>query len=133
WERVASKAAELGVRVCLMRTGIVLGPGGGALGQLALPFRLFLGGYVGTGRQWISWVHIDDVVGLFRFAVERQDASGPINVTAPEPAPNRDLAQVLGSAMRRPTWLPVPSFALRIGIGEVADQLVVGPRGLPAA
>jgi uncharacterized protein (TIGR01777 family) len=133
WEQVAERASELGVRVCLMRIGIVLGPGGGALAQLALPFRFFLGGYIGSGKQWISWVHVDDVVGLFRFAIEREDASGPINVTAPEPATNRELAHALGSAMGRPSWLPVPSFALRVALGELADQILVGQRALPAA
>jgi uncharacterized protein len=133
WEQAAMQAVVLGVRVCTMRIGIVLGPGGGALAQLALPFRFFLGGYVGSGKQWISWVHIDDVVGLFRFAVERADATGAINVTAPEPATNRQLAQTLGSVLGRPSWVPAPAFALRIVLGELAESLLVGQRVLPAA
>jgi len=133
WERAAMEALRLGVRVCVIRQGLVFGPGGGALQPLAIPFRFFIGGHVGSGDQWVSWIHIDDVVGLFRFAIERADASGPINGTAPEPVTNAQLARTLGSVLSRPSWVPVPSFALRIVLGELAEQILVSQRAVPAA
>lgn len=133
WEAAALQAERLGVRVVLMRTGIVLGPGGGALERLALPFRLFVGGPIGSRRQWLPWVHIDDVLGLFRLALERSDLSGPLNVTAPEPVTMEEFAAAIGGVLRRPSWLPAPWLLLRITLGEVADALVVSQRVLPVA
>jgi uncharacterized protein (TIGR01777 family) len=115
-----------------MRQGVVLGPSGGALERMALPYRFFVGGRIGSGHQWVSWIHLDDVVGLFRFVLEHPEASGPINVTAPEPVTNAELARTIGSAMGRPAWMPVPSFALHLAIGELAYALLTGQRVIPS-
>jgi hypothetical protein len=131
WEAAAAPARALGVRVAILRLGLVLGPDGGALPRLAAPFRFFVGGPLGTGKQWVSWVHIDDVVGLFRFALERPDVVGPINVTAPAPARNRDFSATVARALGRPSWLPVPGIALRLVLGEIADSLLGGQRVAP--
>jgi len=133
WEAAAQNAAELGTRVVLIRQGIVLGPGGGALPALALPFRLFMGGTIGSGKQWVSWVHIDDVVGLYRFAIDRPDVVGPINATAPVPVTNRELAAALGRALGRPSWLPVPAAPVRVVLGGLGDAILTGQRVIPAA
>ncbi|MBM2809985.1 MAG: hypothetical protein HW416_744 [Chloroflexi bacterium] len=132
WEHEAIAAAELGIRTVLLRCGIVLGRDGGALRPLSIPFQAFLGGHVGSGRQWVSWVHMDDVVGLFRLAIEREDASGPINLTAPETVTNRELSRSLGRVLGRPSWLPVPAFVLRLTLGEMAEALLISQRVAPA-
>jgi uncharacterized protein (TIGR01777 family) len=132
WEAAARQAEALGVRVALMRIGIVLGSGGGALPRLALPYRLFVGGPLGTGRQWVSWVHIDDVVGLFRFAIESSQVAGPVNVTAPKPITMSIFAESLGRAMGRPAWFRVPPVALKLALGELGGALLKGQRAVPA-
>lgn len=132
WEEAARQAEGLGVRVVLARTGVVLGKGGGALPRLALPFRLFVGGPIGSGREWFPWVHLDDVIGLLRFVLERPEASGPINLVAPEPVTMADFAEAVGRVLRRPSWLPVAWFALRLVLGEIADALMVSQRVVPA-
>ncbi len=132
WEEEARAAEALGVRVVLLRTGLVLGRGGGALPRLAMPFRLFLGGPLGGGRQWMPWIHIDDVVGIIRLALERGDMAGPVNVTAPGPVRNREFARALGRALGRPAVLPAPAFALRLALGDMADALLLsGQRAVP--
>jgi uncharacterized protein (TIGR01777 family) len=133
WESAARRAEQLGARVVLMRQGIILAPGGGVLPILALPFRFFLGGIIGSGDQWISWVHIDDVIGLYRFAIEHAEAAGPINVTAPEAATNSELSAAVGRTLGRPAWVPVPAVGLRFLLGEQADMVITGQRVLPAA
>jgi len=132
WEAAARPATELGVRVVLPRLGVVIGRGGEALRYLALPVRLFLGGHLGSGRQWVSWIHLDDVVGIYRLALEHGEVSGPLNVTAPQPVSNRDLAQALGRVLGRPIWAPVPGWAMRLVLGELADTLLFGQRAMPA-
>lgn len=132
WEAAAQRAADLGVRVVLLRQGVVLGSGGGALPRITLPFRLFVGGPIGSGMQWVSWVHIEDVVGLFRLAIDCPDANGPMNVTAPEPVRYRDFAAAVGRALGRPSWLPVPPLGLRAALGELAEALLAGQRACPA-
>jgi uncharacterized protein (TIGR01777 family) len=129
WEREALRAAELGMRVACIRTGIVLGPDGGALARLLPIFKLGLGGVIGSGRQWNSWVHIDDVVGIYLLAIDR--AEGTLNATAPEPVRNVDFTWALASALHRPAFLPVPAFALRAIFGEGASVLTTGQRVLP--
>ena len=106
WEAAALRAVDLGTRTVVLRMGVVIGPGGGALDRLVMPFRWFVGGPIGFGNRWLPWIHIDDVVGLFRFALEREDVSGPINAVAPEPATYRDLAVAIGRALGRPSWCP---------------------------
>ena len=131
WEGAALKAEEAGVRTVLIRTGIVLGREGGALQQMAFPFRLFVGGRVGSGRQWFSWIHIDDLVGIILHAIDTESVRGPLNATSPEPRTNADFSKALGRALGRPSWLPVPALSLRLLFGEGADILVTGQRVLP--
>ncbi len=128
WEREASRAGELGMRVARIRTGIVLGRGG-ALARLLPIFKLGLGGVIGSGRQWNSWIHIDDVVGIYLLAIDRAD--GALNATAPEPVRNVDFTRALASALHRPAFLPVPAFAVRAIFGEGASILTTGQRALP--
>lgn len=131
WEAVTAGVEDLGVRRAVLRTGVVLASDGGALPRMLLPFRLFAGGPVGSGRQWVPWIHIADEVGAIRFLLERDDASGPFNLTAPEPVTNRDFSRALGRALGRPSWLPAPAFALRLALGEMASLLLTGQRAVP--
>jgi uncharacterized protein (TIGR01777 family) len=131
WEAEAVKAEALGVRVCRVRTGIVLGVDGGALKQMLLPFRLGIGGRMGSGRQWMSWVAREDLVALIRWLVEHDNARGAYNGTAPAPVTNAQFARTLGAALHRPALLPTPAFALRLLFGEMSDLLVTGQRVVP--
>jgi uncharacterized protein (TIGR01777 family) len=131
WEEEAKAVVRHGVRLALLRTGVVLGPGGGALPRMMLPFELFVGGPVGSGRQVLSWIHRDDLVGLIRFALENDHVSGPINVTAPGPVTNRQFARVLGRVMGRPSFMPTPGFLLRLALGEMSDLVLAGQRVVP--
>lgn len=134
WEQEALKARNWGVRVVLLRQGLVLGARGGALGRLLLPFRLFAGGPLGSGRQPWSWVHLDDVVGLIGFAIRTPAVQGPVNATAPDPHTNAGFSRVLGRVLRRPSWLPAPGFALRLLLGEMAEAMILqGQDVYPAA
>jgi hypothetical protein len=134
WEAAAVAAESLGVRVVRLRIGVVLGEGGGALSALLTPFKMGVGGPTGSGQQWMSWVHRDDVVGLIQFALQRDDAQGALNATAPNPARNREFAQTLGKVLHRPTFLPTPPFAMKLMFGEMADLLLLnGQRVIPAA
>lgn len=129
WEREARRAEALGMRVAIVRTGIALGSDGGALAKMLPPFRAGVAGRIGTGRQWLSWVHVDDVVGVYQMALDGK--SGPLNATAPNPVTNATLTQALGEALHRPTKLVVPTIALRMLLGEGADMLLTGQRALP--
>ncbi|HLH15112.1 MAG TPA: TIGR01777 family oxidoreductase [Solirubrobacteraceae bacterium] len=131
WEHEASRPLE-GLRVALTRTGVVLSPRGGALAKMLPPFRLGVGGPVGGGRQYVPWVHLDDVVGALAHCLADERAAGPINVTAPAPATNAQLARALGRALHRPAVLPVPALALRVLYGEMASIVLSGQRALPA-
>jgi uncharacterized protein len=155
WENEANRATELGVRTALVRSGVVIGgdnttslpidlkgaslarPGlvlkteEGALPLLVLPFQFFAGGPILPGTQWISWIHIDDIVGILLMALEDERVNGPINATAPQPAQNRTFAETIGRVMGRPSWLPVPGIAVRLMMGEMADMVVTGQRVLP--
>jgi uncharacterized protein (TIGR01777 family) len=132
WESAAAAAATT-TRVVLLRTGLALDRTAGALPRLALPFHLMVGGPVSSGRQWWSWIHVDDWVAMARWAIEREELSGPINLTAPAPVTNREFATTLGRVLRRPAGLPAPAFALRLALGEMADALILtGQRVLPA-
>jgi uncharacterized protein len=132
WEAEALPAASPSVRVVLLRTGIVLERGGGALSKLMLPFRFFAGGRMGSGRQYVSWIHRIDWMEMVRWLVESPDVAGPVNATAPEPVTNAELARSLGRALHRPALVPAPAFALRLLLGEMADSVVTGQRVLPA-
>jgi uncharacterized protein (TIGR01777 family) len=131
WEAEAKPAEALGARVVLLRLGVVLGSGGGALKKMALPFKLFAGGPLGSGAQWLSWVHLDDVVGAVIFALSKESLAGPVNVTAPAALRNRDFSAALARALGRPSWAPAPAFALRAALGEMADMLLTGQRASP--
>jgi uncharacterized protein len=134
WEDAARPAVDAGIRTVFLRTAPVLTGRGGILPQMALPFRLFVGGRIASGRQWMSWVSLDDVLGIIRFLVDHDDVRGPVNVTAPQPVTNRELTAALGRALHRPTLLPVPAAALRVVLGSGrADSLVlVSQRVVPA-
>lgn len=133
WERAADSAAPLGIRVAKIRTGIVLGKDGGALQKMLPPFRLGLGGPIGSGRQWMSWIHIEDIVGLFVHALENPSLRGAVNGVAPNPVTNADFTRALGSALRRPAILPVPAFAVKLMFGEMGDVILGSQRVLPKA
>jgi uncharacterized protein (TIGR01777 family) len=132
WESAAREAERHGVRVVTLRIGVVLGAGGGMLSRLLLPFECGLGGPMGSGRQWISWIHLDDIVGLILHAIAIETVRGPMNGTAPEPVRNADFSQALAHALRRPALLRVPAFVLRLTFGEMAEDLMLaGQRVLP--
>ncbi len=131
WEAAAQEAHRLDVRVALVRTGVVLAQHGGALKQMLLPFKLGLGGPVGNGKQWVSWIHLDDIVGTYLTALDTAEANGPINGTAPEPLRNKAFSKCLAAALHRPCIFPIPAFALRLRFGEVADVIIGGQRVLP--
>jgi uncharacterized protein len=132
WEDAAAAARELGLRVVQVRTGVVLDSDGGALSKMLAPFRLGVGGPVAGGRQYISWIHAKDLVGMMLAAIEDERWSGPVNATAPEPATNRDFSKVLGRVLGRPALLPVPGAALRVLYGDMAEIVTSGARVLPA-
>ncbi len=132
WEQEALAAGELGCRVVLLRTGVVLGEKGGALGKMLLPFRLYAGGPVGSGKQWFPWVHRDDVAGVILFALANPALSGPVNVVAPGCVTMKEFCAVLGAALSRPSWLPVPAFPLRAALGEMAGMILTGQRAVPS-
>ena len=132
WEAAAMGAASM-MRVVLLRTGLVLDSTGGALPKLALPFKLFAGGRVGSGDQYWSWIHRDDWTRLVRWAIDSPEIKGPINLTAPSPVTNREFAEALAHALHRPALAPAPAFAMRIALGEMADAMILsGQRVLPA-
>ena len=132
WEEQAEQATRLGIRVVLMRGGLVLSTRGGALPRILPPFKLCVGGPLGSGGQWMSWIHIDDEVAVIRYAIDEEAIHGPLNCTAPYPVSNKDFSRELGKSLGRPSWMPVPAFALRLLFGEMADTLLQGQRVLPA-
>jgi uncharacterized protein len=131
WEAAAGEAAFHGMRVIVLRTGMVLEGNGGALPRLALPFRLFLGGPVMPGTQWISWIHRDDWVGLIEWALANTTISGPINMVAPHPVKMVELCRTLATVLRRSSWFPVPELVLRLALGELASLMTTGQRVAP--
>lgn len=130
WEETAQRAEALGIRVVLVRTGLVLATDGGFLKRLLLPFKLGLGGPLGNGRQWMPWIHLADQIALMDFLLQRGQASGPYNACAPQPVRNREFARALGRAVHRPAMLPAPAFVLRVGLGELSGLLLGGQRAL---
>jgi uncharacterized protein (TIGR01777 family) len=131
WEAEAARAETAGTRVTCLRLGIVLDRDGGALEQMLLPFRLGIGGPLGSGRQWMPWIHRADVIGLMLFALETASLSGALNVSAPEPVRNRDFGRTLGKVLHRPALLPAPGFALRLLLGEFASEVLGSRRVVP--
>lgn len=131
WEKEAFIAAEKGIRVAVMRFGIVLGNDGGAMAQMLPAFRRFVGGPLGTGRQWFPWIHMQDLLAAIEFVLESPSLSGPFNFTAPHPVRNRQLASALGRVLGRPSFLPAPRAMLRLAMGEVGSVLVQSQRAVP--
>lgn len=131
WETEALKATELGIRVVTVRIGLVLGNGGGLLTQVLPPFKMGVGGKLGSGNQWMSWIHVEDVVGILLHAMDSESVNGPLNATAPAPVRNTEFTRTLGSVLRRPTLFPVPKFGLALLMGEFADFVVLSQRVLP--
>jgi len=131
WENSTARVEELGVRRAIIRTGVVLSNQGGALVRMILPFRLFVGGRLGSGRQWFPWIHIEDEVRAIRFIIENDTASGVFNLCAPNPITNGEFACVLARVLGRPAVIPVPAVVLRLVLGELADALLTGQRAVP--
>jgi uncharacterized protein len=131
WEAEAQAFSGVARRTVCVRTGVVLGKGGGALAKMVTPFKLFGGGPVGSGKQWTSWIHLDDLVSLYLFALDDARAQGPLNGSAPNPCTMKELAAALGRALHRPSWLPVPAAAVRAMFGEGATVVLDGQRVLP--
>lgn len=132
WEKEASRAEQSGFRTAYTRFGIILGKEEGALPRMALPYKMFVGGTVLPGNQWMSWVHIADVARAIRFTAETEAVSGPVNVTAPEPVTMKEFGIILGSVLGRPHWMPVPPFALKIAMGEMSQLVLEGQKVLPS-
>jgi hypothetical protein len=133
WEEEANRAQSLGVRVALLRTGIVLGKDKGALAKMVPPFKFFVGGRLGTGKQWMPWIHIEDEVGLILFLMANENAHGAFNGTAPNPVTMEEFCKALGNVLKRPSWAPVPASALTLLLGEMAEMLLTGQRAVPKA
>lgn len=131
WEAATAPVEAMGVRRAVIRTGVVLDPEGGALPKMAMPFRFFVGGPLGNGRQWVPWIHYQDEIAAIRFLIETETASGPFNLTAPNPVRNRELAKALGYVMSRPAIAPAPGFAIELVVGEMANAVLEGQRVLP--
>lgn len=131
WEETAQRAESLGIRVVLVRTGLVLADEGGMLQRLLPPFKMGMGGPIGNGRQWMPWVHIEDQIALIDFLMSRDDARGPYNACAPSPVRNRDFAKTLASVLHRPSFMPMPAVALRVLLGELSILLLGGQRAQP--
>ena len=132
WEETAQRAEALGIRVILIRTGLVLSAEGGFLSRLLLPFKMGLGGPLGSGRQWMPWIHINDQIALIDFLLHQEDTSGPYNACAPKPVRNREFAKTLGSVLHRPTFMPMPALALKVCLGELSSLLLGGQKAVPA-
>jgi hypothetical protein len=129
WEKAADDIR--GVRLVKLRIGLVLGTSGGAFPLVTLPYRLFVGGRVGSGRQWMSWIHIRDMVGIIAFAIDHKVVTGPVNCTAPHPVTNDEFGRAVARALGRPHWFPVPAVLLKVAFGEMAEVLLKGQRVLP--
>ena len=131
WEAAARAAEELGMRVALTRTGVVLSESGGALAKMLLPFKLGVGGPVARGDQYMPWIHTEDVVGAWLFCIDHEAASGPLNFSAPEPVTNKQLSKTLGKVLGRPAIAPVPAFAIKVLYGEMSSIVTTGVRAVP--
>jgi hypothetical protein len=125
WEEATAPAAEAGVRVVNLRIGVVLSPSGGLLARLLLPFKLCLGGRVGSGRQYMSWISLEDLIGVIEHALERRELVGPVNAVAPGALTNRDFAKALGRALHRPAWMPLPAWVVRLVFSEMGTALML--------
>jgi uncharacterized protein (TIGR01777 family) len=133
WEAASQAAAKAGIRTVMARLGIVLSPSGGALGKMLTPFRLGLGGRVGSGGQWWSWVVLDDVIGAIEYVMNTNTLAGPVNLVSPSPVTNREFTRSLASALSRPALFPLPAFAARLALGQMADELLLASQRVEPA
>lgn len=131
WENKAKVVESQNIRTVFMRFGVVLGKEGGALPLMALPYKLYAGGTVGSGEQWVSWVHVDDVVRAISFAIENDHLRGPVNVTSPSPIKMKEFGKTIGTVLHRPHWLPVPSFAMKMALGQKSSLVLEGQYVIP--
>ncbi len=131
WETEALRAKQKGTRVVITRFGVVLGRDGGALRQMTLPFRLFVGGRMGSGRQWFSWIHVEDLCRAAQFVIDNKQIEGPVNFTAPQPVRNEELARALGKALKRPSFMIAPGFMIKLMLGEFGSVVLKGQRVVP--
>ncbi|PHS22551.1 MAG: TIGR01777 family protein [Methylophaga sp.] len=125
WEAVALKAEKLGIRTCLLRTGIVLGKNGGALSKMLPPFKMYLGGKIGHGKQWMSWIHIDDLIGIILHCINHDNLTGAVNGTSPNPVTNQVFTKTLGMLLKRPTILPMPAIVVKLLMGQMGEELLL--------
>jgi uncharacterized protein (TIGR01777 family) len=133
WEDASHLAERTGIRTINLRIGLVLSPRGGALEKMLLPFKFGLGGRLGSGKQWLSWIHIDDIVGAIHHVIHHRSIAGPVNMTAPNPVTNADFTRTLAAVLHRPAFLPVPAIGARLAFGEMAEELLLtGQRVVPA-
>lgn len=132
WEAAAAESETEGIRTVYMRFGVILGKEEGALPRMALPYKLFAGGTIGSGEQWLSWIHIEDVARAAIFCMEQEDMKGPVNFTAPSPATMSRMGKAIGKALRRPHWMPVPSFMLKAALGEMSILILQGQKVFPS-
>lgn len=130
WENEAYKADNGLTRVVTLRLGVVIGPEG-ALNRMSLPFKFYLGGPMGTGKQWLPWIHVQDLARLIRFVIEHRELVGPVNAVAPQTVRMNEFSKTLGEILKRPSWLPVPEFLLHIVLGQMAEMLIYGQRAIP--
>ena len=132
WEQQAKAIEALGIRTCYLRTGIVLGKNGGALSKMIPPFKMGLGGPIGNGKQWMSWIHMEDLIGIIRYAIDNETISGAVNGTAPEPVTNKAFSSTLGKALKRPAFFPMPAFVVKLMFGQMGEELLLaGQRVIP--
>ena len=131
WETEASKAREFNIRTVFCRFGIILDKADGALPRIALPYKLLAGGTVGSGNQWVSWIHLKDVIGGIEFTISNESIEGPVNFTAPAPVSMKEFGRTLGSVLQRPHWIPAPEFALKAALGEMSMLVLEGQRVVP--
>jgi len=131
WEKAALQAADKGIRVVVMRFGVILGNNGGAMAKMIPAFKLFVGGPMGSGNQWFPWLHMDDLMAAILFVLEHQEVSGPLNFCAPNPVRNRELVKTLGEVLKRPSFMPAPTFMIRIVLGEFGNVFLGSQRTIP--
>ncbi len=131
WEQATAPARAHGIRTVILRVSVVFDPSGGALSKMSTPFKMFVGGPIGSGKQYVSWIHHEDLVGLILYALDHPEVAGPLNAAAPGAVTNKEFSRALGRALHRPSFMPMPGFMLRVALGEVANVITKGQRVMP--